>query len=183
MVNECIEELRARDVLNIMGNHDGYLLNNTGCPRSNSANICLDYQRRIITQENLSWIAKSVVKHECGPVSMVHGGWNDYTDEYLHDVDEAYFEGMSGRVFASGHTHVQMMRSFNGKEYFNPGSVGQPRDRDCRAAFAILVGDVVTMMRVEYDIDWIAREMGRSSFSDHYYKNLYQGVTIGHGQK
>jgi len=45
---------------------------------------------------------------------------------------------VEGEVFVSGHTHVQVVHKFGSKTYCNPGSVGQPRDHDWRAGFAIL---------------------------------------------
>ena len=60
MVNECIQELRERGIVNIMGNHDSYIVHNGRCERSYTVNICLDHQRRILTEENLAWLGKSV---------------------------------------------------------------------------------------------------------------------------
>ena len=45
-VNECCKELIEREILCIMGNHDWYLASGTGCPRSKSANDCINYQRK-----------------------------------------------------------------------------------------------------------------------------------------
>ena len=52
MVNECIEALRTRDVKNLLGNHDHYLLAGKPCDRSRSATRCLEYQSQHIKEEN-----------------------------------------------------------------------------------------------------------------------------------
>ncbi len=52
-INECCEELRARNIKCLMGNHDWYMIADSFCPRSNSVNDCLAYQRKIISKENL----------------------------------------------------------------------------------------------------------------------------------
>jgi len=181
-VNECVEALRARDIVNLMGNHDYYLTSGTGSPRSASANRCLDYQRRTITEDNLRWLAASPPRGVADGVSMVHGGWNDPIDEYLYDVRPEYFHAFEGTRFASGHTHIQGIWKFDGKIYCNPGSVGQPRDGDPRAAFSVWADGTPTLCRVAYDIDETCRRMERAGFEAHFYENLYRGTRIGAGR-
>ena len=45
-VNECCDELRARSIPCVMGNHDWYMVSGGFCPRSKSVNDCLEYQRK-----------------------------------------------------------------------------------------------------------------------------------------
>jgi diadenosine tetraphosphatase ApaH/serine/threonine PP2A family protein phosphatase len=54
-----------------------------------------------------------------------------------------------------GHTHVQHHEVYDEGVVLNPGSVGQPRDGDPRAAYAVLDLDVpaVSEYRVRYDVD------------------------------
>ena len=110
---------------------------------------------------------------------MVHGGWKDSLDEYIEDVDSDYFKGIEGQIFLSGHTHIQKIQSLDGKTYCNPGSVGQPRDGDRRAAYCVLDKDEVKILRVEYDIEMIANKMKYYGFNDYYYRNLWSGERIG----
>jgi putative phosphoesterase len=179
MLNECVAALRDRAVVNILGNHDYYLLHDVRCERSTSANSCLDYQRMIVSEESLEWLSGSVATIEFDGVRMVHGGWNDYLNEYLYEVTEDYFRRLNGATFFSGHTHIQMLSTFSDKLYCNPGSVGQPRDGNSHAAFAIWDGKHVVLKRVEYDICEIANHMRESGFGPYYYENLYEGRTIG----
>jgi putative phosphoesterase len=184
MINECINAVSERGIINILGNHDAYLLNGDKCPRSNSANICLDFQRRIITKDNISFLRKSktsvnLSKH----ISMVHGGWNNPLDEYILQPNERYFKNLNGDFFFSGHTHIQCCYTFNKKKYCNPGSVGQPRDGDPRAAYCILDDDVFFKKRIPYDIDEIAFDMKKNGFDSYYYENLYIGQKIGDNKK
>jgi predicted phosphodiesterase len=177
--NECIEALRARNILNLMGNHDHYLVTGEACPRSRSANDCLDYQRKVITKSNLEWLARSPLSDRLGEINMVHAGWNDPLDEYLVDPQEPYFRDRPGTIFLSGHTHIPLIRSFKDQVYANPGSVGQPRDVDPRSAFAIVEGRQIRIERVAYDVDATARAMRNAGFSQYYYNNLFLGVRIG----
>ncbi|MNY09468.1 phosphodiesterase [compost metagenome] len=177
-INECCETLRQRNIKTIMGNHDWYLAKGEICPRSNSANDCLNYQRKVITSENLAWLASLPERALVHNVDIVHGGWNDPIDEYVRPSSE-YFAAFSGKYFASGHTHVQHVWSNGEKTYCNPGSVGQPRDGDPRAAFATWDGNSFRIHRIEYDIGKIQREMALAGFSPYYSENLSKGASIG----
>ena len=177
-VNECCDALRARGIFSLMGNHDWYLVEGTDCPRSNSANVCLDYQRRVITAENLAWLASMSPSAEMHGIRMVHGGWSDPIDEYVRP-SEAYFDALEGRYFASGHTHMPCIWSGNGKTYCNPGSVGQPRDGNPEAAFALWDGEKFELCRVAYDIKATQQAMAEAGFTSYFYENLAMGVRIG----
>jgi putative phosphoesterase len=181
MINECIDLLRERSIVHVMGNHDYYLVGNLPCPRSESATACLQYQRKTVSENNLDWLRQSRTSFCVDQVSMVHGGWIDPLDEYLYEIDECYFESLPGTVFLSGHTHVQTLSRFSEKVYCNPGSVGQPRDGNRRAAFALVRGGCISLMRIDYDIDAIASEMRKNGFDQRFYGNLYHGTKIGGG--
>ena len=135
-INECCHALRSRNILSLMGNHDWYLAEGQPCPRSNSANHCLDYQRNEISRSNLTWLSSLPQRGMAHGISIVHGGWHDPIDEYVRPTEE-YFSELPGHYFASGHTHVQHIWTGGTKIYCNPGSVGQPRDGDPRAAFVL----------------------------------------------
>lgn len=178
-INECCDELRRRNVRSLMGNHDWYMASDGFCPRSNSANDCLKYQRTIISQENLAWLRTLPVFMKVGELFMVHGGWGDPIDEYVNPTEE-YFSRVGGTYFASGHTHRQIACSFGDKHYCNPGSVGQPRDNDPRAAFATFDGKEFQLYRVEYDMSSVGELMEKAGFSDYYYDCLKTGArTLG----
>jgi diadenosine tetraphosphatase ApaH/serine/threonine PP2A family protein phosphatase len=104
------------------------------------------------------------------------------------------FERVEGRCFV-GHTHVpgvftnepdfypvpEMDRNsykLNRKEklIINPGSVGQPRDRDPRASYAVLHEDRVEFIRLEYDIEAvIAKIRPNAELSDFLGTRLLEG--------
>lgn len=174
-INECCDELRKREVKCVIGNHDWHLISNT-YSRSRTANSCLDYQKKVITSENLNWIASFPVYKQVEELAIVHGGWNNPIDEYLTDPAPVYFDSIPGKFFASGHTHKQLLKVFNGKTYCNPGSVGQPRDGDSRSAFAFFDGKEFKLKRVEYDVDEICRLMDKAGFSEYYYHRLKTGA-------
>jgi len=173
-VNECCDELRKRRIRCVMGNHDWYMAGGGSCPRSRSVNDCLAYQRKVITEENVEWLRGLPVQLLIEGLHVVHGGWSDPIDEYLKWTD-TYFAAIPGKRFASGHTHIPMIRSSGGKTYCNPGSVGQPRDNDPRAAFATYDGEF-TLHRIEYDTQPVFDLMDKAGFSDYYYGCLKTGA-------
>lgn len=180
MVNECIDEFRKRNIVNLMGNHDYYVLGRGDCPRSYTVNRITEYQRKIITQDNLRYLERSTLGIDNQLFSARHGGWNDPIDEYIDDFDFNDVSDKNVGIFCSGHTHVQKIVRNENKVYFNPGSVGQPRDFDPRAAFAIIYDDgTVELRRVEYDIDLIAQKMAEVGFEERTYSCLYTGERIG----
>ena len=174
-INECCRELRDRQIPCVMGNHDWYMAGGGFCPRSRSVNDCLAYQRRIIENGHLTWIRTFPVQMYIGEIQLVHGGWADPVDEYLKPTAE-YFERVLGRVFVSGHTHLQSVQVFGDKTYCNPGSVGQPRDGDPRAAFAVYEAGKFTLHRSEYDMQKVFGLMDAAGFNDYYYGGLKTGA-------
>lgn len=173
-INECCELLREHNIQSVMGNHDWYLVSGSGCPRSKSANDCIDFQRKIITTDNMSWISnfKTIIKID--KLIMFHGGFQNPIDEYLKPSLD-YFENNENQYFVTGHTHKQLLKKYKDKVYCNPGSVGQPRDNDNRAAFAIFDDGIFTLHRISYDINATAEAMKSAGFNEYYYKRLNYG--------
>jgi putative phosphoesterase len=174
-INECCNELKLRGIPNIMGNHDWYMAGGGFCPRSKSVNDCLAYQRGVIEKKNLDWLKSLPIQMQIDNIQMVHGGWADPIDEYLKPTQE-YFEKVKGEIFVSGHTHVQTLQKFGNKTYCNPGSVGQPRDGDPRAAFAVYDGKEFELHRVEYEMQKVFDLMEAAGFNDYYYGGLKTGA-------
>ena len=161
-----------------MGNHDWYLATGESCPRSNSANRCLDYQRTIISKNNLDWLATLKPNALIEELNIVHGGWHDALDEYITPSTD-YFADIQRHFFASGHTHVPCIWSDGDKTYCNPGSVGQPRDGDARASFAIWDGKEFSLYRVVYHFRPLQQAMQNAGFEAYFYENLAMGTRIG----
>jgi len=176
---KCIDLLIERGATQLLGNHDSYLVTGTGCPRSRIVNQLLEHQRKAVTPEQVRFLSTLKSRHDEGGNSFVHGGWTDPLDQYLYEISDSSFPD-TGERFFSGHTHVQILATVNGKTYCNPGSVGQPRDGDPRAAFATLEGQDIVLHRVEYDIDETVRAMREAGFEEsRLWENLYIGTQIG----
>lgn len=178
-INEVCELLREHGVESIMGNHDNYLTTTGVCPRSQSATECLAYQLTVIKTTHLKWLRDlPLCRLIDDQLNIVHGGWNDPLEEYLLPTP-GYFADFPGVAFSSGHTHIPLLWSDGAIQYCNPGSVGQPRDGDPRASFAMWDGCKFAVHRVEYDIERTKRGMTRAGFSPYFSDNLSFGLRIG----
>lgn len=176
-INECCDALKSRQIPSIMGNHDWYMASGGFCPRSKSVNDCITYLRKIITVENLNWLSTFPVHRRVYNIHMVHGGWSDPIDEYLLKPTDEYFSKIEGEVFFSGHTHIQLLEKFNKKIYCNPGSVGQPRDGNPKAAFSVYddTGEM-SLYRVKYDPQKIFDLMSEGGYNENLYNILKTGT-------
>ena len=87
---------------------------------------------------------------------LVHGTPRDPLDEYVMRDPEVWakrVQDCQADIVLVGHSHVQFNLKVNSAVVINPGSVGNPRDGDPRAAYAIIDGNKVELKRVEYPIE------------------------------
>lgn len=93
---------------------------------------------------------------------LVHATPRDPFDEYLRADKAAWksrLKGIDADFVLVGHTHIPFSLQLDGLTVINPGSVGQPRDGDPRASYAIIENGKVELRRVKYDIDAALRQM------------------------
>ncbi|MDX2035354.1 MAG: metallophosphoesterase family protein [Isosphaeraceae bacterium] len=87
---------------------------------------------------------------------LVHGTPRDPLDEYLMKDPrgwESRLRGIDADFVCVGHSHMQFSLTIGGTTVVNPGSVGQPRDGDPRAAYAVIEDGRVRLERVAYPIE------------------------------
>lgn len=178
-INECIEALiELPSLVLIKGNHDQYLIDNSDCPRSKHVTSTLSYQRAVIKSKNLEWLSKGLSDYSLGIKYFTHGGPADRLEQYIYRVSGEIFPDEFTQLFV-GHTHVQIVLNVGNKIFCNPGSVGQPRDGDPRAAYALLDGDQIISRRVAYDIAKTQQTMVAAGFPAYSYVNLSIGAQVG----
>lgn len=187
--NEVIDRIRSLHAVTIRGNHDkagcGLVDADDFNPIARAAALWTREQLRPENREYLERLPVGPVSVD--GFSLVHGAFRD-EDEYVFAPAQALdglLEAPSPVTFF-GHTHVQggftlrddkvsvlHFRPSGGKLFstltvepgttylLNPGSVGQPRDGDTRAAFAIadLDHQVVEFWRVPYEVEAVQRRM------------------------
>jgi putative phosphoesterase len=78
-----------------------------------------------------------------------------------------------------GHTHVPMITQFQRTLVINPGSVGQPRDGDPQAAYAVWQDTAVSLCRVGYDVEQTVRRLGKLELEPHVERRLADELRTG----
>ena len=197
-----IDLLRDHPHRAVVGNHDlacvGRLSLSDFNPYAAAANRwtseTLDAERRAFLAAQ-----PTTLELDEGDFTLVHGSPRDPVWEYVVSSYEARagFNYMETDRCLLGHTHVPII--FNEVEWgrvetskprygvpyriegkrliVNPGSVGQPRDYDSRAAFALYDSDdqTITHHRVEYDIPKTQRKMTERGLPDFLIDRLAVG--------
>jgi putative phosphoesterase len=153
---ECLDEIREREIPSVMGNHDRAVASETGFRFNSMAAAGVRHAREHLNDDQLAWLAELPDERTCfdGRVKLVHGHPDD-PDRYTYPEDFSPRLLGDEDVLVMGHTHVQHVERYAEGTVLNPGSVGQPRDRDPDAAYAVLDLDAMTvdLHRVEYDVE------------------------------
>lgn len=156
----CIGFIRERDVATVMGNHDRAVAGSDSFAFNSMAGAGVRYAREQLSEEDIAFLAALLDSRlACEDrIRLVHGHPNN-PDRYTYPRDFGPELLGSESVLVMGHTHVQAHNIYDEGIVMNPGSVGQPRDGDPRAAFSILDLDAMTVTehRVPYDIDRVKR--------------------------
>ena len=113
---------------------------------------------------------------------FVHATPRDPLDEYAAADSQFWARRLvdvEADVICVGHTHQQYVLEVGGKLVINPGSVGQPRDGDPRAAYAIIEDNRVELKRAEYRIEEAVRVVEDSSLPDTAKEMLVHVLRVG----
>lgn len=141
--NECCALVREASKFSISGNHDLASVNDDSRGMNPYAAAAIFWTNRTLTDESKGYLRSlnRTGRLDLGgvPVALYHGSPSD-PNEYIHeeDVRPGLLEDSKAAVVIMGHTHIPYVRRFASGLVLNPGSVGQPRDGDPRASFALL---------------------------------------------
>src|SRR5512142_120056 len=177
--NMVVEELRSLPRLTCMlGNHDVAIIGRMELAAFNGdARRSLSWTSNVLSADNMDFLR--TLPHRIyvrGDVTLAHGSPRDPVWEYILNTLSARlnFEHFGTPYCFVGHSHIQSVFQLDQqsdrvsmaltkvgqplhlrpRQILNPGSVGQPRDRDPRAAYAIYDTDSGTWeaRRVQYDV-------------------------------
>ena len=161
---ECVDALRDRDVPTVMGNHDLAVVERSSFRFNELARAGVKHAQRELDEEQRRWLESLPTERRAfdGRVKLVHGHPDD-PNRYTYP--EEFSPRLLGEedVLVMGHTHVQHAERYGDGIVVNPGSVGQPRDGDPRAAYAVVDLEAMTVdtHRVAYDLEAVIREVER----------------------
>ena len=184
--NECLQRMRDRAIHVLTGNHDLACLGEISLASFNSlARQANEWNNRQLLPDLRAYLHERPAKITVEPgATLAHASPRDPVWEYILDVETALenLPHFSSSLCLVGHSHVptifalhadgkvefgraqpgQVVQLRPGSRYiFNPGSVGQPRDNDPRAAYALWDTTAATLRfeRVRYDIAATQQQM------------------------
>ncbi|WP_276299546.1 metallophosphoesterase family protein [Halorussus lipolyticus] len=175
---ECVEIVREREIPTVMGNHDRAVAEDTAFRFNAMAKAGVEHSTDRLSDDQRDWLADlpDARREFDGRVKIVHGHPDD-PDHYT--MPSEFSPALLGdeEVLVMGHTHVQHHEVYAEGVVMNPGSVGQPRDDDPRAAYAVLDLDDLSVeeRRVEYDIDAVQEAVSDAGLPSRIGSRLSQG--------
>ena len=195
----CIRRLQNINAPTVKGNHDQYCAEGAIPAGVNDlARTSMLWTAKQISPEELLWLKNLPMQLQHNEVLLTHSSFEtDRHWPYVFDESDAApsLTVQPAPLAFYGHTHrpIVFIQAPDGKTtrrelstyrlpkknkvFINPGSVGQPRDGDSRAAYAILdpAKSTVTLRRVDYDIEAAASKIRAAGLPDRNADRLFLG--------
>jgi putative phosphoesterase len=195
----CIDWVRRHADHTVRGNHDHGAAQNV-LIQGKAGFRYLTGVTRALTRERLSkddlrYLGRLPVSRtlsiDNARFLLVHASPRDPLDEYSPADPDFWARRLANvevEVVCVGHTHHPYVLEVGGKLVVNPGSVGQPRDGDPRASYAVLDDYNVQLKRVEYPVEKTVEAILQSPLAEADREQLAEvfrrGASIlGNGQK
>jgi predicted phosphodiesterase len=181
--NECCALVQPRAAVCLSGNHDLAVLGTIDLAEfSGDAGAAAAWTRDVLEDDARTYLSGLQPSGKARGVALFHGSARDPVWEYVlsDEAAEATFLRTEEPLVLVGHSHAALQISLRetvlegglapdgtalelsgARWLLNPGSVGQPRDGDPRAAFLVLDLDAhrAAFRRVAYDIELTQSEM------------------------
>ena len=175
--NECCALVQTRATVCLAGNHDLAVRGTIDLSEfSGDAGEAAAWTKTVLTDESQRFLDGLEPQGEASGVALYHGSARDPVWEYVlsDEAAAATFALTEEQLVLVGHSHAALQVSFRdsllegglaprgtevelggARRLLNPGSVGQPRGGDPRAAYLLLDLDAerASFRRVEYDIE------------------------------
>jgi predicted phosphodiesterase len=173
----CVELARRHVAVCLCGNHDMAVVGELPLDEfSRGASIAAQWTREVIAPANRSFLADLRPQGQEGEIGLYHASPRDPVWEYVLSalLAELCLDSEPNRICLIGHSHVASaftrqageaasgepcragteLDMSSGEWMLNPGSVGQPRDGDRRAAWLLLDldGYEASYRRTPYDV-------------------------------
>jgi predicted phosphodiesterase len=200
--NAVVEHVRELPQLTcLLGNHDAAVIGKIPFETFNGeARRSLERHEQVLTADNMDFLRSlpQTTKIRAG-TTLAHGSPRDPLWEYILNTLSARlnFDHFDTPWCFVGHSHIQCMFALNEKSdrvtleatkpdsmlelnprlILNPGSVGQPRDRDPRAAYAFYDTEAKTWQprRVEYDIPAVQQRIREAGLPEKHAVRIAEG--------
>jgi len=198
--NECCSAIEARASICLAGNHDLAVRGTIDLAEfSGDAGAAAAWTRIVLSDEARTYLDGLEPQGKRSDTALFHASARDPIWEYVLS-DEAAFTTLAlteESIVLVGHSHVALHISLNGgvlegglapegreldlregRWLLNPGSVGQPRDGDARAAYLVLDFDAHTASfhRIDYDVERTQREIREAGLPEALAARLSAGI-------
>jgi predicted phosphodiesterase len=199
--NECVERVRnLPNLVCLLGNHDAAMIGEVDVASFNlEARISVGWTKSVLAPSAWKFLKERPKITEAEGQTLTHGSPRHPVWEYLLDLQSVSenFEFFDTPYCFVGHTHLpviyfldaehQMPRYFipedersiqlEPRAIINPGSVGQPRDRDPQASYTLFDTEAHTLEfhRVPYDIESVQARMRRAHLPQRHIDRLEIG--------
>jgi len=170
---ETINMFKEHGIYSILGNHDRALINGNIQNFNPLAAQALSWTASVISiteRQYLQGLDNITIYSVGARVGVVHGSPRDVDERILLEYLTAsktmpeFMLSINCDVVVLGHTHKQFKVEYQEGIVVNPGSVGQPRDGNPCAAFALLDTKTrkVMLHRANYDIEKVIDDILKS---------------------
>lgn len=197
--NECIETLKEKAAVLLAGNHDWATLGLTDVEYFNPyARAAIEWTKNALSDKNRVFLERlpiaEIVRHNS--IYLVHSTPKEPKQwHYILNTWDAYinFQFFTERICLIGHSHhpfiaeqnpesrISVYKDFahfkEGCRYIvNVGSVGQPRDGNPDAVYALLNKNFIEIKRVAYDIVSTQKKMREAGLPSFLIERLSRGI-------
>ena len=173
-INEVCALFREMDIKTVRGNHDCYLLNQLQAEGAKKKAYRTDWLREQIHPGNLQWLSSLPVemsfKWNKNTLRVRHASpWDEET--YLYPDSTKRLESIrlsNNETLLLGHTHHPMIKHCGKGIVLNPGSVGQPRDWNPQASYAIFNTETKKIIprRAAYDVAALQKQLRKLKWEE-----------------
>ncbi len=197
-VIKCVRQLP--NLVCILGNHDAATIKKIEIEAFNEeAQQTISWTQKTISKENMDFLKSLPAIIETENFTLTHGSPRHPIWEYILDTRTATqnFDYFDNPFCLIGHTHIPVIYflsdegslanlilpnshtkvTLSPRSILNPGSIGQPRDHDPRAAYAILDTEelLFEFHRVPYDIPSVQKRMEKAGLPQRHAQRLEFG--------
>jgi putative phosphoesterase len=187
----CIDWVRRHARHTVRGNHDHGAAQNVVVQGRNGfrhlTSVTRPLTRERLSEDDLRYLSRLPVTQmltlDDARFLLVHATPRDPLDEYAPpDVEfwQRRLQDVEADVVCVGHTHQPYVLEVGDKLVINPGSVGQPRDGDPRASYAVIDDYKVELKRLEYPVEETVRVIQESGLPDDARETLAGVFRTGH---
>ena len=198
--SDCVRLIRETCSICIAGNHDLASIGKVSTADFNAAAAeAIVWTRQQLSQRDIDYLGELPLMAERLQFTLVHGSPANPVWEYVISTETASrnLSAFNTDFCLVGHTHVPMMFAFKGERadvedldngtriplkkdrlILNPGAVGQPRDHDPRASYAIIDSDSneLSLWRVPYNIESVQKRMKVAGLPGRLIDRLTAGI-------